>query len=80
MHTREAPDFWGLCKNMNCAFPLRLNRFNLTCISYGRDSTVHCVNFQFSYLHKFYKPNNIKKSIAQKLNFILKFSFVGKRD
>ena len=23
MHTREAPDFLGLHKNMNCAFPLR---------------------------------------------------------
>ena len=22
MNTREAPDFWGLHKNMNCAFPL----------------------------------------------------------
>ena len=22
MHTHEAPDFWGLHKNMNCAFPL----------------------------------------------------------
>ena len=21
MHTREAPDFWGLHKNMNCTFP-----------------------------------------------------------
>ena len=24
MHTREAPDFWGLHKNMNCEFPLIL--------------------------------------------------------
>ena len=23
MHTREAPDFWGLHKNVNCAFPLK---------------------------------------------------------
>ena len=23
MHTCEAPDYWGLHKNMNCAFPLR---------------------------------------------------------
>ena len=23
MHTCEALDFWGLHKNMNCAFPLR---------------------------------------------------------
>ena len=22
MHTREAPDFWRLHKNVNCAFPL----------------------------------------------------------
>ena len=22
MHTREVPDFWGLHKNLNCAFPL----------------------------------------------------------
>ena len=25
MHTREAPDFWGLHKNMNCAFALKEN-------------------------------------------------------
>ena len=24
MHTREAPDFWGLHKTMNCTFPLML--------------------------------------------------------
>ena len=24
MQTREAPDFWGLHKNMNCAFPLNV--------------------------------------------------------
>ena len=24
MKTREAPDFWGLHKNMNCAFPLMI--------------------------------------------------------
>ena len=25
MHTRKAPDFWGLHKNMNCEVPLRTN-------------------------------------------------------
>ena len=24
MQTREAPDFWGLHKNKNCAFPLNI--------------------------------------------------------
>ena len=42
MHTREAPDFWGLHKNMNCAFPLsllnRLNKVNL-CENVGKWST-----------------------------------------
>ena len=36
MHTREAPDFWVLHKNMNFAFPLSVvvinNRFNLSII------------------------------------------------
>ena len=27
MQTREAPDFWGLHKNKNCAFPLKHNTF-----------------------------------------------------
>ena len=33
-------------------------------------------NFQFSYLHAFYKPNNIKPSLAKKLKLIFKFSTI----
>ena len=29
MQTREAPDFGGLHKNMNCAFPLSLMKINV---------------------------------------------------
>ena len=28
MHTREAPDFWGLHEKMNCTFPLNPIKFN----------------------------------------------------
>ena len=27
MQTRKAPDFWGLHKNKNCAFPLKITSF-----------------------------------------------------
>ena len=27
MHTPEAPYFWGLQKNKNCVFPLKLETF-----------------------------------------------------
>ena len=30
MKTREAPDFWGLHKNRNCAFRLTLYRNDIT--------------------------------------------------
>ena len=33
-------------------------------------------DFQFSYLHTFYKPNNIKTEPAQKLKLIFKFSTI----
>ena len=33
MHTREAPDYWGLNKKMNCAFPLTMIT---PCISFSR--------------------------------------------
>ena len=36
MHTREAHDFWGLYKNMNCAFPLTMIT---PCISFSRKSS-----------------------------------------
>ena len=29
MQTCEAPDFWGLHKNKNCAFPLRIMKLDL---------------------------------------------------
>ena len=32
MHTREAPDFWGLHENMNCAFPLTSMMFLYFCL------------------------------------------------
>ena len=34
MHTREAPDFLGLHKNMNCAFPLTDNSLE-ACVFYS---------------------------------------------
>ena len=36
----------------------------------------HYFNFQFCYLHTFYKPNNVKQSLAQKLNLIFRFSLI----
>ena len=36
----------------------------------------HYLNFQFSYVHAFYKPNNIKQSLAQRLKLIFKFSSI----
>ena len=34
MQTREATDFWGLHKNMNCAFPL--NAMNVATVLEGK--------------------------------------------
>ena len=37
MHTCEAPDFGGLQKNMNCAFPAEsLNTMNVTTVLEGK--------------------------------------------
>ena len=42
MHTREAPDLWGLLKNMNCAFPLIFSKLiderNAFALHLGRSS------------------------------------------
>ena len=47
MHTREAPDFWGLHKNMNCAFPLKTSFAQLGhwSLKYLKTTELtHCLN------------------------------------
>ena len=50
MHTREAPDFWGLHKNMNCAFPLKLN-VNFLCFYVFREENL-LIDFLGQNTHK----------------------------
>ena len=49
----------------------KLNRALSMSICYTRYFSV-----QFSYLHTFYKPNNIKAKSSTKLNLVFKFSSI----
>ena len=43
MHTREAPDFWRLHKNMNCAFPLSISVVLFVLVKY-ENVKMKCAN------------------------------------
>ena len=66
MYTREAPDFWALHKNVNCAFPLK--SVNSLCFCFQKCFQDLIVTFLIDSLYEAYCMISVLK-ISEKYYF-----------
>ena len=80
MRQTLSDDFWGLNKNMNCAFPLKRFKF-LTlkflkyffCLAYRTHTKIYLlsiftpINFRYRFIKSVFKPGSCNNCFAKRL-------------